>query len=63
MRAGLDCGTALKVAPAADTVSIAGMEILDNAVTLAVPSAMGSRPRQPGVLGVAGIRPGNGRSG
>ncbi|MEU4563109.1 DUF4396 domain-containing protein [Actinoplanes sp. NPDC023936] len=40
LRAGLDVRTALKVALAADTVSIAVMEILDNAVMLAVPGAM-----------------------
>ena len=40
LRAGLDLRTALKVALAADTVSIAVMEILDNAVMLAVPGAM-----------------------
>ncbi|GAA2525445.1 DUF4396 domain-containing protein [Pilimelia columellifera] len=40
LRAGLDMRTALKVALAADTVSIAVMEILDNAVMLAVPGAM-----------------------
>jgi hypothetical protein len=40
LRAALDIRTALKVALAADTVSIAVMEILDNAVMLAVPGAM-----------------------
>lgn len=40
MRAGLGLGAALKVAFAADTVSIAVMEILDNAVVLAVPGAI-----------------------
>ncbi len=40
LRAGVDFRTALKVALAADTVSIAVMEILDNAVMLAVPGAM-----------------------
>lgn len=40
LRAGLDVRAALKVALAADTVSIAVMEILDNAVMLAVPGAM-----------------------
>ncbi|MER6595606.1 DUF4396 domain-containing protein [Micromonospora purpureochromogenes] len=40
LRAGVDGRTALKVALAADTVSIAVMEILDNAVMLAVPDAM-----------------------
>jgi hypothetical protein len=40
LRAGLTFGAALKVALAADTVSIAVMEILDNSVMLAVPGAM-----------------------
>jgi hypothetical protein len=38
--AGLAVGAALKVALAADTVSIAVMEIVDNAVVLTVPGAM-----------------------
>src|SRR3954462_10932625 len=37
LRAGTDVRTALKVALAADTVSIAVMELLDNAFVLAVP--------------------------
>jgi len=40
LRSGLDLRTALKVALAADTASIAVMEIIDNAVVLAVPGAM-----------------------
>ncbi|MFI6738653.1 DUF4396 domain-containing protein [Nonomuraea sp. NPDC050451] len=40
LRAGVDFRTALRVALAADTVSIAMMEILDNAVMLIVPGAM-----------------------
>jgi hypothetical protein len=40
LRAGVDVRTALKVALAADTVSIAVMEVLDNAVVVAVPGAM-----------------------
>jgi hypothetical protein len=40
LRAGVDFRTALGVALAADTVSIAVMEILDNAVMLTVPGAM-----------------------
>ncbi len=40
LRAGLGVRTALRVALAADTVSILVMEILDNAVVLAVPGAM-----------------------
>ena len=40
LRAGVGFGDALKVALAADTVSIAVMEIVDNAVVLTVPGAM-----------------------
>ncbi|MEV0273661.1 DUF4396 domain-containing protein [Hamadaea sp. NPDC050747] len=40
LRAGVDWRTALKVALAADTVSIAVMEILDNTVMVTVPGAM-----------------------
>jgi hypothetical protein len=40
LRAGVPFRQALKVAFAADTVSIAVMELLDNAVILAVPGAM-----------------------
>lgn len=40
LRAGLPLRQALRVALAADTVSIAVMEVVDNAVMLAVPGAM-----------------------
>ncbi|TQN41025.1 uncharacterized protein DUF4396 [Blastococcus colisei] len=40
LRAGLPFRAALRVALAADTVSIAVMEIVDNAVVLTVPGAM-----------------------
>jgi hypothetical protein len=40
LRAGVSLRTALKIALAADTVSIAVMEIIDNAVVLSVPGAM-----------------------
>jgi hypothetical protein len=40
LRAGLPLGAAVKVALAADTVSIAVMEFIDNAIMLAVPGAM-----------------------
>jgi hypothetical protein len=40
LAAGLALGAALQVALAADTVSIAVMEIVDNGVILAVPGAM-----------------------
>jgi Domain of unknown function (DUF4396) len=40
LRSGVPFRAALKVALAADTVSIAVMEIVDNAVMLAVPGAM-----------------------
>ncbi len=41
-RAGLDFRSAVRVALAADTVSILVMEIVDNAIILAVPGAMAS---------------------
>lgn len=40
LRAGLAFGTVLKLALAADTVSILIMEIVDNAIMLAIPGAM-----------------------
>jgi hypothetical protein len=40
LRAGVGFGAALKIALAADTVSIAVMEIVDNAIVLTVPGAM-----------------------
>ena len=40
LRAGVGLGAAVKVALAADTVSIAVMEVLDNAIMVAVPGAM-----------------------
>ncbi|MHC1562784.1 DUF4396 domain-containing protein [Actinomycetospora sp. C-140] len=40
LRSGADLRTALRVALAADTVSIAVMEVVDNGVVLAVPGAM-----------------------
>ncbi|GLW29314.1 DUF4396 domain-containing protein [Actinoplanes regularis] len=40
LRAGVGFRTALKVALASDTVSIAVMELLDNTVVIAVPGAM-----------------------
>jgi hypothetical protein len=40
LRSGLDVRSALKIALAADTASIAVMEVVDNAVVLAVPGAM-----------------------
>jgi hypothetical protein len=40
LRSGLSVGSAVRIALAADTVSILTMEIVDNAVVLAVPGAM-----------------------
>ncbi|MGW4407901.1 DUF4396 domain-containing protein [Nonomuraea sp. NPDC004702] len=40
LRAGVDFKSALKVALAADTISIAVMEVLDNTVMVTVPGAM-----------------------
>jgi hypothetical protein len=40
LRSGLSLGSAVKIALAADTLSILTMEIVDNAIILAVPGAM-----------------------
>jgi hypothetical protein len=40
LRSGLALGTALPVAFAADTISIAIMELVDNAIMLVIPGAM-----------------------
>src|SRR5215203_1607198 len=40
LRAGLPLGRAVRVALAADTISIVVMEVVDNAIVLAVPGAM-----------------------
>lgn len=40
LRAGIDFKTALKLAFAADTASIAIMEVVDNAIMLVIPGAM-----------------------
>ena len=42
LKAGLAFGAAIQVALAADTVSIAVMEVVDNAVLVAIPGAMGA---------------------
>lgn len=42
LRSGLPLKKAIAVALAADTVSIATMEVVDNAIMLAVPGAMGA---------------------
>lgn len=44
LRAGMALRRAIRVALAADTVSIAVMEIVDNAVVVGVPGAMGAGP-------------------
>jgi hypothetical protein len=56
LRAGLGFGAVLKLALAADTVSIVIMEIVDNAIMLAVPGAMDAHLDSPlfwGSLGAA----------
>jgi hypothetical protein len=47
LRAGMTYGAAIGLAFASDTVSIAVMEIVDNAVMLAIPGAMGAGLTQP----------------
>lgn len=44
LRAGLGLGAAAKIALAADSVSITVMEVIDNAVMLAIPGAMHAGP-------------------
>ncbi|RPI71795.1 MAG: DUF4396 domain-containing protein [Geobacteraceae bacterium] len=46
-RAGIGVGPALKLALAADTLSITIMEIVDNAVMLIIPGAMGAGLTEP----------------
>ena len=56
LRAGLAFGAVLKLAQAADTVSIAIMEIVDNAIMLIIPGAMDAHLDSPlfwGSLGAA----------
>ena len=56
LRAGLAVGAAAKLALAADTASIVIMEIVDNAIMLAIPGAMHAGLRSPlfwGSLAVA----------
>ncbi|OII18406.1 hypothetical protein BIV01_02345 [Curtobacterium sp. MCBA15_013] len=46
MKSGLALGAAFKVALAADTVSIAVMEVIDNAVIVTIPGAMDAQLSQ-----------------
>jgi hypothetical protein len=54
LRAGLPLQRAVRVALAADTVSILVMEIVDNAVVLGGPGSDGGRRHQHPLLGIAG---------
>jgi len=47
LRAGLAWGAVLRLALAADTVSIAIMEVVDNAVMLVIPGAMDAHLNSP----------------
>lgn len=47
LRAGIPFRTAVKVTLAADTVSILVMELVDNAIMLAIPGAMAAKLTQP----------------
>ena len=53
LRGGLALATALPLALASDTLSIAVMEIVDNAIMLADPGRDGRRARRPGSSGAA----------
>src|SRR3954453_7110959 len=57
LRAGVRFGDALRIALAADTVSIAVIEIIDNADRAQRSRSHGCRSRELAVLGVAGLRP------
>ena len=52
-RAGLPVAAAVRIALAADTVSILVMEIVDNGILLVWPSAMDGRAGRPALLGLA----------
>ena len=59
-RAGLGVSAAVRVALAADTVSILTMEVVDNAFLLAVPGAMEATLASGALLGLAGCCAGGG---
>ena len=54
LRAGIPFSGAIKVALAADTLSILAMEIVDNAIRVAVPGAMEAGLGRMAVLGMPG---------
>ena len=56
LRAGFALAAVIPIALASDTLSIATMEIVDNAIMLLVPGAMEAGPRRPPVLGRALVR-------
>ena len=56
LRGGLALATAIPLALASDTISIAVMEIVDNAIMLLDPGRDGGRPDQPALLGQPGRR-------
>lgn len=47
LRAGVPFGSAMKLALASDSLSIAVIEIVDNAAMLVIPGAMEARPAEP----------------
>jgi hypothetical protein len=51
LKSGLTLGAALALVLAADTLSIATMEVVDNAVMATIPGAMDAGLVKPGVLG------------
>ena len=57
LRAGLALSAVIPIALASDTLSIATMEVVDNAILLAHPGRDGGRPRRRAVLGLALVRP------
>ncbi len=56
LRSGLALGAAAGIALAADTISIAVMEIVDNVVLLVIPGAMEAGLVRPALLGQPGAR-------
>ena len=61
LRAGMALAAVVPIALASDTLSIAMMEVVDNAIVVVIPGAHGRRAGRPAVLGVAVVRAGDRR--
>ncbi len=55
LRAGLALGAVIPIALASDTISIAIMEVVDNAIMLAIPGAMDAGPGHIGFWAALGV--------